>query len=365
MGRFAYLSETMAGLRQTDGDLLARTRDSLWELQDLHEFRAGLLLLLGKLVDCDSASYNEIGREPGELYVLAEPAESLELDAPLELFGELVSQNPLAAHHQRTGDGRTLRMSDFISRRGLHALELYDVFYRQLAVEHQLAFTLPGQGQLIGVTVNRAGRDFSEREVARLEGIRRHVLSVHRNLCDRARLDALARALDGHHEGPIAVLLLEQSGVLHAAHERAEQLLQRISRDRTAIHTLRSWARLQRARATDGTLRLRLDAHGSELEARFLHGPLGIPDAITLSPRAPRRPQSLRALGLTHRQAEVLHLIWLGSSNADIAHTLAISEHTVRHHLEDVYRRLDVSSRTAAAHLAGKTLASHGAEGDT
>jgi DNA-binding CsgD family transcriptional regulator len=352
----------MTGSRHTDGDLLARTRDSLWELQDLHQFRAGLLLLLGQLVDCDSASYNEIGREPGELYILAEPAESLELDVPIELFGELVSQNPLAAHYRRTGDDRTLRMSDFISSRRLHALELYDVFYRQLGVEHQLAFTLPGQGQLIGVTVNRAARDFSERELARLEGIRRHVLSAHRNLCDRARLDALSRALDDHNDGPVAVLLLEQSGVLHAAHERAERLLARISRDHSAINALRSWARLQRVRATDGALPLRLEVLGSELQARFLHGAPGIPDAISLSPCALRRPQSLRALGLTHRQADVLHLLWRGGSNADIARTLGVTEHTVRHHLEDIYRRLDVNSRTAAAHLAGKALASDGAE---
>jgi DNA-binding CsgD family transcriptional regulator len=363
MGRFAYLSAAMTGSRQTDGDLLARARDGLWELQDLHQFRAGLLSLLGQLVDCDSASYNEIGHEPGELYVLAEPAESLQVDVPLELFGEMVSQNPLAAHYRRTGDCSALRMSDFISCRGLHALELYDVFYRQLGVEFQLAFTLPGQGQLIGVTLNRAGRDFSERDLARLEGVRRHVLSAHRNLRDRARLDMLARAVDGHHEGPVAVLLLEQSGVLHAAHERAERLLARIARDGSAMHALRSWAHLQRIRATDGAVPLRLDVLGSDLQARFLHGASGTPDAIALSPCASRRPQSLRALGLTQRQAEVLHLIWLGSSNADIAHTLGISEHTVRHHLEDVFRRLDVSSRTAAAHLAGRALAGRGAEG--
>jgi DNA-binding CsgD family transcriptional regulator len=363
MGRFAYLSGAMTGSRHTDGDLLACVREGLWELQDLHQFRAGLLLLLGQLVECDLASYNEIGREPGELYVLAEPAESLELDVPLELFGELVSQNPLAAHYRRTGDSRTLRMSDFISRRGLHALELYDVFYRQLGVEYQLAFTVPGQGQLIGVTLNRRGRDFSEREIARLEGVRRHVLRAHRNLRDRARLDALARAVDAHHEGPVAVLLLEQSGVLHGAHERAERLMAQILRDDSAIHALRSWARVQRVRATDGTAPLHLDVRGSELEARFLHGASGTPDAIALSPCACRRPQSLRALGLTQRQATVLHLIWQGGSNAEIAHTLGISEHTVRHHLEDIFRRLDVNSRTAAAHLAGKALASHGAEG--
>jgi LuxR family transcriptional regulator of csgAB operon len=62
-------------------------------------------------------------------------------------------------------------------------------------------------------------------------------------------------------------------------------------------------------------------------------------------------PQVLLALGLTRRQREVLQLLWRGSTNADIALALSISEHTVRHHLEDIYRRLGVKSRVAAAHV--------------
>jgi len=51
---------------------------------------------------------------------------------------------------------------------------------------------------------------------------------------------------------------------------------------------------------------------------------------------------------LTGRQRELLHLLAAGHTNAQIARRLGISEGTVRTHLENIYRLLQVSSRTAA-----------------
>lgn len=51
---------------------------------------------------------------------------------------------------------------------------------------------------------------------------------------------------------------------------------------------------------------------------------------------------------LTPRQHEVLRLVAAGQSNTQIARSLLVSEATVRKHLENVYERLQVSSRTAA-----------------
>ena len=51
---------------------------------------------------------------------------------------------------------------------------------------------------------------------------------------------------------------------------------------------------------------------------------------------------------LTGRQADVLSLLAAGYTNAQIARRLGISEGTVRTHLENIYERLQVSSRTAA-----------------
>ena len=57
---------------------------------------------------------------------------------------------------------------------------------------------------------------------------------------------------------------------------------------------------------------------------------------------------TLRAAGLTKREAEVLALGALGLTNTQIALELALSERTVAKHLEHIYAKLGVANRTAA-----------------
>lgn len=52
---------------------------------------------------------------------------------------------------------------------------------------------------------------------------------------------------------------------------------------------------------------------------------------------------------LTQREAEVLPLLQLGRSNAQIAATLKVSTETVRTHARNIYRKLGVSSRRELA----------------
>ena len=51
---------------------------------------------------------------------------------------------------------------------------------------------------------------------------------------------------------------------------------------------------------------------------------------------------------LTPRHWELLRLVAAGHTNSQIARRLGLSEATVRKHLENIYGRLQVSSRTAA-----------------
>jgi DNA-binding NarL/FixJ family response regulator len=55
---------------------------------------------------------------------------------------------------------------------------------------------------------------------------------------------------------------------------------------------------------------------------------------------------------LTSREREILQLVSEGHTNAELAHMLWVTEQTVKFHLSNIYRKLDVSNRTEASRWA-------------
>jgi DNA-binding NarL/FixJ family response regulator len=58
------------------------------------------------------------------------------------------------------------------------------------------------------------------------------------------------------------------------------------------------------------------------------------------------------AHGLSEREVEVLRLVAAGKTNREIAAEMVISEHTVSRHLQNIFRKLRVSTRAAATAFA-------------
>jgi DNA-binding CsgD family transcriptional regulator len=62
--------------------------------------------------------------------------------------------------------------------------------------------------------------------------------------------------------------------------------------------------------------------------------------------------RSVWPAGLTDREIEVLRTLATGASRHEMAKRLCLSEHTVRHHLEHIYAKIDVKTRVEATLFA-------------
>ncbi len=76
----------------------------------------------------------------------------------------------------------------------------------------------------------------------------------------------------------------------------------------------------------------------------FLPGWRGPAETIPLEP--------LHHPDLTRRELEILRLVAEGHSNAELAKMLWVTEQTVKFHLSNIYRKLNVSNRTEASRWA-------------
>jgi two-component system nitrate/nitrite response regulator NarL len=82
----------------------------------------------------------------------------------------------------------------------------------------------------------------------------------------------------------------------------------------------------------------------------FLPGSIGA-DVRSLETR-PLSPNEDDAAVLTRRELEILQLVAEGHSNAHVGRMLWVTEQTVKFHLSNIYRKLDVSNRTEASRWA-------------
>ncbi|WP_424346415.1 LuxR C-terminal-related transcriptional regulator [Kocuria sp. CH-021] len=146
-----------------------------------------------------------------------------------------------------------------------------------------------------------------------------------------------------HHARGSVLLAAEQPGTALAELREAEH----------AWHRLEAPYEIARCRLLiGGALRALGDepsAHAELAAARRAFHELGTPAGEAearrlLGPGAPR--------GLTDREVEVLRLVATGRTNPEIAAELFLSEKTVSRHLSNIFTKLDVPTRTAAAAFA-------------
>ena len=84
------------------------------------------------------------------------------------------------------------------------------------------------------------------------------------------------------------------------------------------------------------------------LARHIFHRPCGLANRHGTAPTA----IASEDLPLTRRELEILQLVASGSTNGEVARRLWVTEQTVKFHLRNIYRKLDVANRTQASHFA-------------
>jgi HD-GYP domain-containing protein (c-di-GMP phosphodiesterase class II) len=91
---------------------------------------------------------------------------------------------------------------------------------------------------------------------------------------------------------------------------------------------------------------LRREVRDGRLDGDAVHAVLA--EAGHRVPRVRRE----RPAGLSEREVEVLRLLARGHSNRDMAEQLYVSQDTVKHHIQHIYNKIDVSTRAGATLFA-------------
>lgn len=156
--------------------------------------------------------------------------------------------------------------------------------------------------------------------------------------------------------GMLDALVAQATGAVDLAEGEAGAALVALRRAWQLWHELEAPYEAARVRVSVG-LACRVlgdeDAAALELEsARAVFEQLGAAPDLARVDSLSRPTADGETHGLSPRELEVLRLVAAGKTNREIASTLVISEHTVARHVQNIFAKLRVSSRTAASAFA-------------
>jgi DNA-binding CsgD family transcriptional regulator len=304
-------------------------------------FPREVLEALCRLVPSDDMYYNELDRVREIVLWSGEaPGDLEEPDTPT--YWDVRDEHPVCRHHEVTGDFSAVKLSDFLTRSELHRTRIYGEYFRPWGVEYMLSVGLdaPLTHTKVFLFNRSGGHDFNERDRAVLDFLRPHLANLYESAQARRRAGQALALLE---EADLGLVVLDGAGRIEHATPEALRLLSAYFREhRTGLpETIMGWLGTQRNAASPEPL----EVPGAELSLVIHH----LDGALLLEERRSEPP-------LTDREREVLELVAAGKTNAEIAETIWIAPGTVRKHLENIYEKLGVHSRTAAvASLSGES----------
>jgi DNA-binding CsgD family transcriptional regulator len=329
----SYLQGTVTRLRASDLEAVLDFLGEASSVEGPDPFPREVLESLRRLVPSDDMYYNELDRVREIVLWSGEAPGDLE-EPETPTYWDVRHEHPVCHHHEVTGDFRATKLSDFLTRSELRRTRIYWEYFRPWGAEYMMSVGLDAPLTHTKVFLfNRAvGRDFNERDRAVLNFLRPHLANLYE--AGQARRRA-AQAVALLEESEAGLVILGAGGAIEHATPEAVSLLSAYFRDyRSRLpEEIGEWLREQ-GRAPSPTP---LEILGEELSLLVHH----VNGALLLEEQRSEPP-------LTDREREILELVAAGKTNAEIAETIWIAPGTVRKHLENIFEKLGVHTRTAA-----------------
>ena len=275
-------------------------------------------------------------------------------------FDRHFRSHPLVRFHGSNTRGPTQRISDCREAREFRDSAIFADYYMRIGITHVMALPLQIDGRrVISIVFNRCRPDFNDAERSVLEVLRPTLACLYRNLLAREEAGlspATIRELAA--TGSWCLLRISAHGHILEASSPALGLLRQFFEEGCGSvlpAPLASWRARNRnwgldrlANAGDAFTCTR---RGMKLTARFIpdRDQLDAGYVLLKAERTSISADDLSTLLLTRKEREVLALVAVGKTNADIAELLGNSARTVQKHLEHIFRKLGVETRTGAA----------------
>jgi DNA-binding CsgD family transcriptional regulator len=309
------------------------------------------------LIGADIATFSDFDLRTSIVSETTDPADAITAHGR-EMLERHLHDQPLVAHYARTGDGRAHKSSDLLSQSALHRLPFYNECVKPFfGTNYQIAIALVAQpSRVIGLSLSRQRRDFSERDRDMLDLLRPHVAHAVRHAESLKSLAVNGSTGEGGGIKQHEVVVVTAHGRILSESARARDWTDRYfgrSRSPGWLHD-EIWRWLEaRLRARDdvaaGPSADRLVAHDAVTRLVVRHAVGGDSVFVLMEQQQIAAVARLMQLGLTPREAEVLLWVAEGKATQAIALITGSAARTVEKHLERIYAKLNVENRTAAA----------------
>ncbi|HEX3722705.1 MAG TPA: helix-turn-helix transcriptional regulator [Nitrolancea sp.] len=347
-------------MQHADIEKLLQAAEILGEQRTLDTFPMAAISAAQLLVSGISHAYTEVDLTQRRTYGLMDPLDSVPTPDLIDVMDAFVFQHPLITTFSQTQTADAQMISDFLKLHDYHRLEIYGDFYRLLDTEDQLAIQMETpSNRVVGLVVNRDRASFSERERMLFTLLRPHLIQSYRNATALSLLDDMATA-----SGQQAIWVTADCRVARATYGVQALFDSYFGRQRVPgaglPDYLIDWLASQRRR--DGvdvraTQPLQILGPDGSLTVRFVTAPAGGLDMLMLNEQRSMFPENAFAtLGLSARQTDVVRWVVNGKTSAEIGELLGMKSRTVEKHLENIFVRLDVTSRAALVARALQSL---------